>query len=151
VSVKVTDVSPGDVAVIEYVAGATPVVNVTTAFPDGPVVVDIGVSVPPLDDQATGMFGTGFPNWSADRTMSDADPVATTVWESTLILTSLVGAAANAVAVAFTVTPVAASASVFTPDVVPSVHETVACPLASEVALGAATEPLPDWGVNVTT
>ena len=98
-------------------------VNVTTAFPDGPVVVDAGVMVPLFDVQDTGMFGTGFPYWSVERTTSDADADATIVTESVLARTSLVGAEARAVAVALTVfAPVDVSVTVLMPDVVPSVH-----------------------------
>jgi hypothetical protein len=60
--VNVTGVRPGELAVMEYVAGRGPVVKVTTAFPDGPVVVVVGVIVPPFDVHDTGMLGTGFPN-----------------------------------------------------------------------------------------
>jgi hypothetical protein len=148
--VNVTDVKPGDVAVIVYVAGALPVVNVTTAFPCGPVIVADGVNVPPVEVQDTGTFGTAFPYWSVDFTTSDVDADATTVCESTLTFASFVGAAANAVTVMLALTPVVEAVSTFGPAIVPSVHDTVAWPFASVVALDDATVPLFVAGVNVT-
>lgn len=147
---NVTGVRPGEVAVMEYVVGIGSVVNVITALPDGPVVVDVGVIVPPVEVHDTGTFGTAFPNWSVDRTINDVDADATTVCESVLTRTSFVGGAARAVAVALAFTPVAESVMVLMPDVVPSVHDTVACPLASDVTLVGATVPLPTAGVIVT-
>jgi hypothetical protein len=149
-NVNVTDVSPGDVAVIEYVAGLAAVVNVTAAFPCGPVVAADGVSVPPVDVHDTGTLGTGFPYWSVDRTTSDVDADATIVCESTLTFINFVGAAARAVVVTVELTPVVETVSRFGPEIVPSFHDTVACPFASVVPVAVATVPSFVAGVKVT-
>jgi hypothetical protein len=68
-----------------------------------------------------------------------------------LARTSFVGAAARAVAVKLTVfAPEAESVIVLVPDVVPSVHCTLAWPLASDVTVVGATVPLPTAGTTVT-